>query len=258
MGPQCEDGYTKIANELLEALFKVRIPGESMQIFLMILRKTYGYGKKEDRIALCQFQETGISKTHIIRAISKLLEMRIIIKSGTGYNVTYGINKHHGEWQALPKKGTEYPKKGTLETYPIKGMEVPNKGNAVPNKGNESTPKRDPQKKKETYTKETIQKKIGLLPVCAAWKAFEEMRKKIKKPLTSYAADLIVKKLVEFHAKGHDPTEVLNLSVERSWQGVFEPKEMKGEFRTSVGTGQVVRSAKKGIIEANSPESEWL
>lgn len=107
MGPQCEDGYTKIANELLDALVSIRIPGESMQIFLLILRKTYGYAKKEDRIALSQFQKyTGITRTHIQRGIDKLVAMNIVTQKGNNNGVTYGINKHYNTWKALPKKVT--------------------------------------------------------------------------------------------------------------------------------------------------------
>ncbi|MBI5447822.1 MAG: replication protein [Gammaproteobacteria bacterium] len=63
--PQCEDGYTKIANELLEALARIRIPGETHQVLDTVLRKTYGYGKKEDAISLSQFVlATGLSKSH--------------------------------------------------------------------------------------------------------------------------------------------------------------------------------------------------
>ena len=207
MGPQCEDGYTKVANELLDALCLIRIPGESMQIFLTILRKTYGYGKKEDRIALSQFVEaTGVSKTHVLRAIDKLVDMNIVTKNGKGYIVSYGINKIYQEWKPLPKKGT-FPKKGII----------------VPNKGNKRTPKRDIQKKKEK--KETVE----LLPICAAWKAFVEMRKKINKPMTDYAMKLRVKDLVKFMEAGHDPIEVLNQSVCSCWQDLYAVKEKKIE-----------------------------
>ena len=35
--PQTENGYTKIANEIMEALAHIRIPGEAMQVLLVIL-----------------------------------------------------------------------------------------------------------------------------------------------------------------------------------------------------------------------------
>jgi len=115
-----------------------------MQIFLLILRKTFGYGKKQDMIALSQFQETGISKQHVIRAIKKLVEMKLIIaEKGNKVITTYQINKHYSEWEALPKKAT----------LPKKAIEVAEKGNA-------SLPKKAPTK--ETTTKETTTKETDL------------------------------------------------------------------------------------------------
>lgn len=128
MGPQCEDGYTRIANELLEALCRTRVPGEAMQIFLVILRKTYGYKKKTDAIALSQFvAATGIVKTHVSRAIEKLVQMNMIVtQKGNGLAVTYEINKHYNTWIPLPKK----------VTLPKKVMKVTQKGNLpLPKKG---------------------------------------------------------------------------------------------------------------------------
>ena len=54
-----------------------------------------------------------------------------------------------------------------------------------------------------------------------AWDAFVLMRKKIRKPLTDYAGQLAIEKLVSLRAEGHDPRAVLNQSVLHSWQGLF-------------------------------------
>ena len=44
--PQKENGYTSIANDIVEALAGIRIPGEARQCLDVILRKTYGWNKK--------------------------------------------------------------------------------------------------------------------------------------------------------------------------------------------------------------------
>jgi hypothetical protein len=54
-----------------------------------------------------------------------------------------------------------------------------------------------------------------------AWKAYEEMRKKIKRPLTKYAKSLAIKRLNTLRKEGHDPGEVLDQSIFNSWQGLF-------------------------------------
>ena len=48
VSPQWENGYTKIANEILESLARIRINGEARQVLDVIIRKTYGYGKKTE------------------------------------------------------------------------------------------------------------------------------------------------------------------------------------------------------------------
>lgn len=105
--PQTENGYTKIANEVLEALSRIRIPGEAMQIFLVIIRKTYGFQKKEDAIALSQFcLATGINKPNVFRAIKQLQIMNLIIKNDNANPQTYRFNKDYSQWKPLSKKIT--------------------------------------------------------------------------------------------------------------------------------------------------------
>ena len=53
------------------------------------------------------------------------------------------------------------------------------------------------------------------------WQGFVEMRKAIKKPLTPYACELIIKKLTKLHYEGRDVNEALSKSIIHNWQGVF-------------------------------------
>ena len=103
--PQLENGFTQIANELLEALARIRIPGESRQILDVVIRKTYGFHKKEDPISLSQFVlATGIKRPNIIRAIKQLININLIIKNDTGITCKYSINKVFTTWRPLSKK----------------------------------------------------------------------------------------------------------------------------------------------------------
>ena len=77
--PQLERGYTRIANELLDALARIRIPGEARQVLDVIIRLTYGYQRKETSIALEEFvRRTEIKKPNVVRAIKRLQEMGLI------------------------------------------------------------------------------------------------------------------------------------------------------------------------------------
>lgn len=111
--PQLEDGYTPIANDVLQALAWIRIPGEATQVLFVILRKTWGFRKKVDRIPLSQFCEaTGLLRPNVVRAINLLLSMNLIhknpssinsdtgsIKGDTGYITSYCFNKDFETWR---------------------------------------------------------------------------------------------------------------------------------------------------------------
>lgn len=55
----------------------------------------------------------------------------------------------------------------------------------------------------------------------AAWDAYVEMRKKIRRPMTERAKELAVLRLDKLRQAGHDPEAVLDQSVFNSWQGLF-------------------------------------
>ena len=60
------------------------------------------------------------------------------------------------------------------------------------------------------------------------WKQYEEMRRKIRKPMLDSTRELAVKKLAAFEAKGISASDVLNNSILNSYQGLFEPKTNGG------------------------------
>jgi len=105
--PQKEDGYTAIANEIMEAFGRYRIPGEQRQVLDVILRKTYGFNKKWDAIAGSQLvKATGINKQNMHRALNALVEKNIVIKKDDGNIVKYCFNKNYKTWKPSSKKMT--------------------------------------------------------------------------------------------------------------------------------------------------------
>ena len=49
--PQKENGYTTIANELLEAIYGRKFSASQIKILLIILRFTYGFNRKFARLS---------------------------------------------------------------------------------------------------------------------------------------------------------------------------------------------------------------
>jgi len=104
--PQKENGFTPIANEIMEALAGIRISGEARQCLDVILRKTYGWNKKSDIISLSQFSLlTKMPKSTVCRSLIKLRQMAIIIdKNDNGRAKKYMFNKDFTTWKPLSKK----------------------------------------------------------------------------------------------------------------------------------------------------------
>lgn len=104
--PQVEDGYIRIARELHDALIRTYVPDGARRIFDMIIGKTYGWQKKEDRISLSQFvNATGMDRKKVCRSINWLEEANMITVT-SGMNATrlsslYRINKEYPTWKLV-------------------------------------------------------------------------------------------------------------------------------------------------------------
>lgn len=98
--PQTKNGYTKIANEIIEAFCRFRIRGESWQVLMAIIRKTYGYNKTDDWVAHSQIVEiTGLHKGNVSRELSKLITQKVVIKIDNKLR----LNKNYDEWVKVIK-----------------------------------------------------------------------------------------------------------------------------------------------------------
>lgn len=125
--PQKENGYVALANEIVEKLCQYRLPGQEWQILWVILRKTYGWNKKMDRISLSQYSEmTGMPRSKCHQVLKSLINKNIVIKGvpqkGNTTAISYGIQKDFDKWKLFPKKVT-VPQKGN-RVFPKKGTKV--------------------------------------------------------------------------------------------------------------------------------------
>ena len=79
-GPQLEDGYTRIANEILEAIYQTKFNATQLKIILLIIRYTYGFNRKNHDLSLSFIEKaTGISKRYVSSELNRLIENRVVI-----------------------------------------------------------------------------------------------------------------------------------------------------------------------------------
>ncbi len=107
-GPQVEDGYTRIADELYKVINnRHTFPGTAthLRIVHAVIARTYGFNKTMDHIADTQIAaDTGIPRQKVNPAKIQLLSMRVLQLSPDGRKI--GINKRYAEWDfsARPDK----------------------------------------------------------------------------------------------------------------------------------------------------------
>lgn len=122
--PQRENGFTPIANELLEKIISSGLNGTELAIVFHIIRKTYGYSKKEDEISLSQFLlAIPTTKQTIVTALNNLQLVKIVrlVKKGTSKNSSnlWVINKDYDTWQLVKKSRLVKKNKSTSKDFHI-------------------------------------------------------------------------------------------------------------------------------------------
>lgn len=145
-----DNGYTRLANELVLQLCKTDLSKRESKVLYAVYHKTFGFNKAKDWICLDQFKElTGIAKNHISETVNGLIARRILFKDGR----QLGINKVVSEWgnpeKSQKRDTSKNPGSGTEKSLK-REQEVPEAGAQSPESGN--------HKRQDTPTKDNITK----------------------------------------------------------------------------------------------------
>ncbi|HEN5107110.1 replication protein [Klebsiella pneumoniae] len=234
-----DDGFTRIANELLEAVMRAGLSQHQLLVFMAVMRKTYGFNKKSDWVSNEQLSElTGILPHKCSAAKSVLVKRGILTQTGR----VIGINKTVSEWSSLPVKGTEkkpYLKKVTLPESGKKSL--PESGNAYypnqvntkdkhtkDNKDNINNPPKSPRA--VSFDASAVQLPDWLS--AEIWSSWVAYRRDLKKPIKSQqTVTQAINLLDRCRLNGYSPEEIINQSIANGWQGLFEPKGARPQRR---------------------------
>lgn len=118
-GPQKENGYTPIANELLEAIYSANFNATQLKIVLMLMRYTYGFSRKEHGISLTFISKgTGISRRYVSTELKKLVTAGVIEVTREHTDTEARmlmLNKHYKEWEMANHKEQQVNNSSTGE-----------------------------------------------------------------------------------------------------------------------------------------------
>lgn len=159
--PELNDGFTRIANEILGALSRINLSAYETSVLLFIFRNTYGWQRKEDLLALDFIAEgTGIRKQHVWRALQSLREKRMIISKAIAgkHQRVHGFQKDYEQWivtwrgnepyRGVTSRGYEKPERLPVEVIPNNQKRL----RGVTSRG-------DQQRKKERYKESSSKEK---------------------------------------------------------------------------------------------------
>lgn len=239
-----DDGFTRIANELLEAVMRAGLSQHQLLVFMAVMRKTYGFNKKSDWVSNEQLSElTGILPHKCSAAKSVLVKRGILTQTGR----VIGINKTVSEWSSLPVKGKKKPylKKVTLPESGKKSL--PESGNAYypnqvntkdkhtkDNKDNINNPPKSPR----AVSFDALAVQLPDWLSAEIWSSWVAYRRDLKKPIKSQqTVTQAINLLDRCRLNGYAPEEIINRSIANGWQGLFEPNGAKPQ------PGQQVRVA---------------
>ncbi|ECK9767776.1 replication protein [Escherichia coli] len=226
-----DDGYTRFANELLEAIASADLTARQLKVMLAYVRKTYGFNKKTDRIADEQIaQLTGLSRQNVNKAKKELISMNCLFMDGN----QIGVNSEVSAWQFskclqvsnfVSKLETKNVSK--LETLNVSKLET-HKRHSLKTKENINKPPISPKKVSQKF--DPLETELPDWLSAETWLSWVTYRKEIGKSIKSkQSVTQAINVLCRSLEKGYTPEEIINQSIASGWQGIFEPKTPKGK-----------------------------
>lgn len=132
--PQLENGYARIANEIMLALARTKLSGREMRVLFAVIEQTYGRHRKAWWLSLGLLAErTGISRGNCGDIVKRLVRGGYLVEgvNRDGHR-TLGPQKDYERWAGYtPRKKAAVPDLGTplypdrvQSVYPPSGTDV--------------------------------------------------------------------------------------------------------------------------------------
>lgn len=100
-GPQIEDGFTRVAHEILEQTAKFRFNGTQLRIILIVWRYTYGFRRKDHALSISFLAKAlDANSKQVERELDALIAKNVLIVSsgGNGKTRSFRFNKNYEKW----------------------------------------------------------------------------------------------------------------------------------------------------------------
>ncbi|HAD5121864.1 TPA: replication protein [Salmonella enterica subsp. enterica serovar Typhi] len=237
-----ENGYLRLANQIQDALCIVELSGREFRVLNAIIRLTYGWSKKSDRIANSLIADkTTLKVKHVSEAVLSLAYRNIIILRRIGQTRYIGINTNLDKWAYSKPHCSKCPVSFPDDEIATWIISVPETRDSYTRKGGRASPKTG--NTKDIIPKTNIKDltpfnppkgKVKFDPLsipvpewlnAASWNEWVTYRQQSGKPIkTELTVTKAFRLLKECLDEGHDPVNVINTSIANGYQGLFKPK----------------------------------
>jgi phage replication O-like protein O len=96
-------GFTKVDNEILEAIQHYKFNLNELKIVMCIWRYTYGFNRDDHAMSLSFFENhTGLSRGRLNKSLKDLAENNVILiteKGNSKRSNSYSFNKNYSDWK---------------------------------------------------------------------------------------------------------------------------------------------------------------
>lgn len=100
------DRFTRISNELFEAIMQTDFSKRQRSILDLIIRASYGCGKKFALLRPSDFEVVGVYKSHIKKELDYLTRTKVIFRDGERIS----LNKDYDQWRVSLNKTSSQDK----------------------------------------------------------------------------------------------------------------------------------------------------
>lgn len=100
------DKFTRISNELFEAIMQTDFSKRQRSILDLIIRASYGCGKKFAYLRPSDFEVVGVYKSHIKKELDYLTKTKVIFRDGERIS----LNKNYDQWRVSLNKISDQDK----------------------------------------------------------------------------------------------------------------------------------------------------
>lgn len=205
--PQLENGYTRIANELIDAIGKMELNGIEQKVLWCLFRYTYGFQRKNHGLSACFISKWGNCSIRAVRkALKHLKDLNMITvmnEKQKGVVSVLELNKDYDSWISDEQTCTGEQ----MDTRPV--------NDCAPLPVNDCAPKK----------RNNINKKYKEIDICAffekVWQQYPKKRgksavnKKAKQELYDAGEDTVMAAIRSYCAEvqGWEEKYILNGST---------------------------------------------